>query len=261
LHVVVIAKYTPDTAAAVSLDASGQVNWGSTMVVNPWDEYAITEAILMKEAHKASVTVLAVGDEPQQEALKHALAVGADQAIRLWDPALAAADELARARVMAAAVRNLAPVDLVIFGKEFSDTAADQHIFQTARLLGWPALGFVAQIEALDPAQQRITVQRQVEWGAETVAAALPAVISVLKDINEPKYPTFIGIRKAAKAAIPLWSAADLGLSADELAPRVRVTGYRELPKREGTARIIEGATAQEKAERLVETLIEEKAL
>ncbi len=75
MHVVVIAKHTPDTAAAVSLDGSGQVNWGSTMVVNPWDEYAVTEAILIKDAHKASVTVLATGDEKQQEVLKHALAV------------------------------------------------------------------------------------------------------------------------------------------------------------------------------------------
>ncbi len=261
MHVVVLTKMVPDTEATVTVDASGGVHWGDKLVINPWDEYAITEAVLIKGAHNVQVTVMTVGPEAHAEALKHGLAIGCDQAVRLWDPALEKHDSLAYATVVAAAIRKLGDVDLVLFGKEMSDLATDQHIFQTARKLGWNTLGFVAKIEALDFAARTVRVRRLTDRGAEIVASRLPAVISVLKDINEPKYPTFIGIRKAAKAEIPVWGLADLGLSAAEVAPRAQVLGYRELPKREGSAEIIEGATAQEKAEKLVARLLEEKIL
>lgn len=261
MHVVAIANMTPDTEAAVTVDASGNVQWGDKLVVNPWDEYAITEAVLLKGAHNGQVTVMTVGPEAQVEALKHGLAIGCDQAIRVWDPALADGDSLAYASAAAAAIRKLGDVGLVIFGKEISDSASDQHIFQTARKLGWTMIGFVAKIEAIDFAARTIRVRRMTDQGTEVVNGCLPAVISVLKDINEPKYPTFIGIRKAAKAEIPVWSLADLGLSAAAVAPKTTVSGHRELPKREGSAEIIEGTSAQEQASRLVARLLEEKVL
>ncbi len=158
-------------------------------------------------------------------------------------------------------MRKLGDVDLVIFGRELPDLASDLHIFQTARLLDWTMLGFVAKIEAIDFAAKKITVRRDMEHGTQVVSSRLPAVISVLKDINEPKYPTFIGIRKAAKAAIPVWGLSDLGLSADAVQPVVQLSGYRELPKREGAVQIIDGATAKDKAEALVAHLLEDKVL
>lgn len=261
MHVVVLTKMVPDTGATVTVDANGQAHWGDKLVVNPWDEYAITEAVLIKGAHNGQTTIMTVGPEVHAEALKHGLAIGCDQAIRLWDPALERLDSLAYAAVVAAAIRKLGDVDLVIFGKEMADLASDQHIFQTARKLGWNMLGFVARIEALDFAARAIYVRRLTDRGTEIISSRLPAVISVLKDINEPKYPSFIGIRKAAKAEIPVWGLADLGLGAAEVAPRTQTLAYRELPKREGSAEIIEGATAQEKAEKLVVRLLEEKIL
>lgn len=252
---------TPDTEAVVTVDAGGNVLWGDKLVINPWDEYAITEAVLLKGAHNGQATVLTIGAEAQTEGLKHGLAIGCDQAVRVWDPALAAHDGLAYAHAAAAAIRKLGDVDLVIFGKEMSDSASDQHVFQTARKLGWTMIGFVAKIEAIDFAARAIRVRRMTDQGSEVVSARLPAVISVLKDINEPKYPTFIGIRKAAKAEIPVWSLADLGLSAAAVAPKTAVSGHRELPRREGSAEIIEGASAQEQAARLVARLLEEKIL
>lgn len=261
MHVVVLTRMVPDTEAIVTVDANGQVRWGDKLVVNPWDEYAITEAVLIKGAHNAQTTIMTVGPEVHAEALKHGLAIGCDQAIRLWDTALEGHDSLAYAAVVAAAIRKLGDVDLVLFGKEMADLATDQHIFQTARKLGWNMLGSVARIEALDFAARTVRVRRLTDRGAEIVGSRLPAVISVLKDINEPKYPSFIGIRKAAKADIPVWGLTDLGLSAAEVAPRAQVLGYRELPRREGAVEIIEGATAQEKAEKLVARLLEEKIL
>lgn len=261
MHIVVVVRMTPDTEAAVSVDAAGRVNWGEKYVVNPWDEYAITEAVLLKEKHGGQVTLLTLGHEVQEEALKHGLAIGCDAAIRLMDPALEPADGLVYAKTVAAAIRKIGGVDLVIFGREFVDLAADQHIFQVARKLNWTLLSAVAKIEAIDPAVGTIRVRRLVEQGTQIVSGRLPAVISVLKDINEPKYPTFIGIRKAAKAVIPLWGAADLGLTPADLTPHTAVIGHREPAKHTGTAEIIQGATAREKAQALVDKLLQEKVL
>jgi len=259
LHVVVIAKNTPDTEATVTVKPDGSLNYGDKLVVNPWDEYAITEAILLKDAHKVKATVMTVGAEEQQEVLKHGLAIGCDQAIRV--SLEQGYDSLVYANAVAAAIKKLGDVDLIIFGKEFSDSSSDQHIFQTARKLGWNALGFVGKIEAIDFNARTIRVRRMTEQGTQITTSKLPAVISVLKDINEPKYPTFIGIRKAAKAEMPVWGAAELGLDAAALAPKAKLVRYQELPKREGTVEIIDGASAQEKAQKLVEKLMEEKII
>ncbi len=259
MHVVVIAKNTPDTEATVTVKPDGSLNYGDKLVVNPWDEYAITEAILLKDAHKVKATVMTVGAEEQQEVLKHGLAIGCDQAIRV--SLEQGYDSLVYANAVAAAIKKLGDVDLIIFGKEFSDSSSDQHIFQTARKLGWNALGFVGKIEAIDFNVKTIRVRRMTEQGTQITTSKLPAVISVLKDINEPKYPTFIGIRKAAKAEMPVWGAAELGLDAAALAPKAKLVRYQELPKREGTVEIIDGASAQEKAQKLVEKLMEEKII
>lgn len=261
MHVVVITKSTPDTEAVVTVDAGGQLDFGDKLVVNPWDEYAITEAVLLKGAHNVKATIMTVGPEPHAEALKHGLAIGCDQAVRVWDDNLEGHDSLGYAKAAAAAIQKLGDVDLVIFGKELSDLATDQHVFQTARKLGWNMLGFVSKIEAIDFAAKTLRVRRLIDQGTQIVSSRLPAVISVVKDINEPKYPTFIGIRKAAKADVPLWGLADLGLSAADVAPKAQVKGYRELPRREGAAEIIEGATAREKAEQLAARLLEEKVI
>jgi electron transfer flavoprotein beta subunit len=264
LHIAVITRSTPDTEATVTVDANGNAHWGDKLVVNPWDEYAITEAVLLKEAHKVTTTILTVGPEIHQEALKHGLAIGCDQAIRIWHDSMEGSDSLAYATAVTAAIRKLGDVDLLIFGKELSDIASDQHIYQTARKLGWNMLGFVAKINAIDFAARTIRVTRLVEQGKQVVSSRLPAVISVVKDINEPKYPTFIGIRKAAKAEIPVWGPAELGLDTALISgssAQAKVARYQELPKRAGSVQIIDGANAQDKAARLVEKLLEEKII
>jgi electron transfer flavoprotein beta subunit len=184
--------------------------------------------------------------------------MGLDEAARVEDAALENADSLAYATAAAAAVKKVGDVDLVIFGRESIDVGTDQHIYQTARKLGWTMLSYVSKILAVDYAAKTIKVERLLEQGKQVVTAKLPAVISVMKDINEPRYPSFIGIRKASKATIPVWSLADLGVSAS--APGTKVTSYRNLPARETKTEMIEG-TPQEQAAKLVERLIEEKVL
>lgn len=261
---MVVTKSTPDTAAKVEVDAHGKVVWGTTpLVVNPWDEYAVTEATLLCDAHKSTATVITVGGEIHAEALKWALAVGCNDAVRVWDEGMDGQDSLGYAVALAAAIKKLGNAGLIIFGKEFTDVASDAHIFQTARKLGWSALGSVSKIQSLDLAAGTIKVERLTESGKESVTTRLPLVISVLKGINEPKSPSFIGIRKAAKAAIPVWSSADLGLgsAASGAAAKARNVSFSNLPARAGAVQLLEGATELEKAAALVVKLQEEKVL
>lgn len=259
MTIVVFTRSTPDTAAKVEVDGSGKVTWGeAATVVNPWDEYALEEAIVQAKAGGGKAVVVAIGAEMHNEALKQSLAMGIDEAVRVWDAALQEADSLAYATAAAAAIQKIGDVNLVICGKESVDVGTDQHIYQIARKLGWTMLSYVSKILAIDLAAGTIKVERLLEEGKQVVTSKLPAVISVMKDINEPRYPSFIGIRKASKAVIPEWSIADLGISAPTL--RTRVAAYRNLPPRDMKSERIEG-TPEEQAARLVDKLLEEKVL
>ena len=259
MHVVVFTRSTPDTAAKVEVGANGSVTWGdAATVVNPWDEYALEEAILQAKNGGGKTTVIAIGPEMHNEALKHSLAMGLDEAARVWDDALDGTDSLAYAAAAAGAVKKLGDVDLVIFGKENVDVGTDQQNYQTARKLGWTMLSYVSKILAVDYNAKTIKVERLLEEGKQIVTSKLPAVISVMKDINEPRYPSFIGIRKASKAVIPVWSLGDVGVSLP--ATQTRTLKYSNLAVREGQVEMIEG-TPEEQAAKLVDRLLEEKVL
>jgi electron transfer flavoprotein beta subunit len=259
LHAVVFTRSTPDTAAKVEVGADGNVTWGDeATVVNPWDEYSLEEAIRQAKDAGGKSTVIAIGPEMHNDALKHSLAMGISEAIRIDDDALESTDGLAYAIAAAAAIQKIGDVDLVIFGKESVDVGTDQHTYMTARKLGWPMLSYVSQILEVDYQAKTIKVEKMLEQGKQIVSSRLPAVISVMKDINEPRYPSFIGIRKASRASIPIWSLADLGV---ELPPRrTEITGFRSLPAREVQVEMIEG-TPEEQAAQLVDKLLEEKVL
>lgn len=259
MTIVVFTRSTPDTAAKVEVDGNGSVTWGdAATVVNPWDEYALEEAILQAKAGGGKAVVVAIGPELHNDALKHSLAMGLDEAVRVWDDALQAADSLAYASAAAAAVKKVGDVSLVICGKESVDVGTDQHIYQLARKLGWTLLSYVSKIVAVDFAAGNIKVERLLEEGKQVVTSKLPAVISVMKDINEPRYPSFIGIRKASKAVIPVWSLADLGIGAPTMYSKV--SAFRNLPPRDSKFELIEG-TPEEQAAKLVDRLLEEKVL
>lgn len=260
MNIVVFTRSTPDTATKVDVSADGKPTWDSSVatVVNPWDEYALEEAIVQAKNTGGKATVIAIGAEMHNEALKHSLAMGMDDAARVDDPALNAHDSLAYATAAAAAAKKVDGAQLVIFGRESIDVATDQHAYQTARKLGWTMVSYVSKILALDAAAGTIKVEKLLENGKQVVMAKLPAVLTVTKEINEPRYPSFMGIRKANKAAIPVWSLADLGVSAP--AASVGSVAYKPLPAREVHTEFIEG-DADEMAAKLVEKLIEEKVL
>lgn len=249
----------PDTAAKVLVE-DGQVTWGDApLVINPWDEYAVETALLQQEAHGGDVIVVSVGDENAKEALKHALAMGCNESVLISDPALSGADSLVISSVLGAAVKKIGNVDAVFFGKQAIDGDVGVTAAQTARVLGWPAFTLVSTISELDPASATILVERSIEEGRQIVEGKLPAVVSVVKDIGEPRYPSFMGIRKASRANIPEWTLADLELEA--LSSAVTWPEIINPIKQEITNEVISGDNPQEIAEKLVEKIIEEKVL
>ena len=260
MHVVTFTRSTPDTAARVWVNDDGEVTWGDVgTVVNPWDEYSLEETIVQAKHAGGESTVIAIGSELHNDALKHSLAMGIQNAVRVEETGANTNDSLVWSALAAGAIRKLDDVDLVIFGKESVDVATDQHTYQLARRLGWTMLSFVSQIIEADYAAGTIQVRKMLERGNQVVSARLPAVISVMKGINEPRYPNFLGIRKAAKARIPVWSAADLGISI----PAAATTALRYFnpPERVSATEMITGATIEAKAASLVDRLFAEKIL
>jgi electron transfer flavoprotein beta subunit len=256
LKIVVCIKQVPDSEAKV-VAQDERPSWGeSALVINPFDEYAVEGALRQKDALNASVTAVCIGPETAREALKHALAMGADEALLLCDPAFEQLDTQGAARVLAAAVRRIGEVDLLVFGRQTLDNGAGLTPAQTARLLGWPMLSLAGSIKV---AGTQVTVERVIEEGRQTVSAGLPVVISVVQSIGEPRYPSFMGIRKASKAEIPAWMLADLGIPIPTaLVQRTALLGP---PARGSACEIIAGEGADEIADKLADKILAEKVL
>jgi len=266
MKVVVCTKQTPSTTAVITVDDSGHVSWddpgGKPSILNPWDEYGVEEGILLKENHGATdVIALTMGESESEGALKTCLAMGCTQAIRVSDEAFAGSDTLGTARVLAAAINKIGDVSIALFGKQAIDGDTGQTAVQTARKLGWTPLTFVSAIKEVS--EDSITVERLLDEGKETVAAPLPVVVSTVKEINEPRYPSFMGIRKANRATIPVWTAADLDVNGGTgaAASKVDWSHIYALPPREGAVEMIAGETVEEQAQALVDKLFEEKVI
>jgi electron transfer flavoprotein beta subunit len=265
MKVVVCVKQTPSTTADFSVE-NGVVSWddpgGKPNIVNPWDEYAVEEAIRLKENHGASDAIaLSMGGASSAEALKTCLAMGCTEAILVNDDAFTGSDSLATARVLAAAINKVGDVQVALFGKQAIDGDSGQTVVQVARKLGWTPLTFVSAIKEIGNGS--ITVERLVDEGKEIVKARLPVVLGTVKELNEPRYPSFMGIRKASRATIPEWTAADLEIDGayGSEASKVDWSTVYALPAREGEVEIIDAGSASENAEILVEKLFAEKVI
>jgi electron transfer flavoprotein beta subunit len=254
----VLVKQTPDTAELPKVSAedvrSGAVK--ATMVINPWDEYAAEEAILLNDRFDCDTVALTMGSEDSADVLKHALAMGVAEAA-LVDSSGLRGDMWTTAGALAAAVKAQGEVDLVLTGRQSVDENSGAVFAGIASKLGVPLLTNVVKI--VDIADGTLTAERLVDGVQETVAVKLPAVVSVGKEINEPRYPSFMGIRKANKANIPVTSASDLGVSSESA--RTSWTNVRKPEDKKTDVRIIDGATPQEKAANLVDALLADKVL
>ncbi len=256
MKIIACIKQVPDSEAKITA-SGGNVSWGEApLVINPFDEYAVEGALQQKEAQGGTVTALSIGPETAKDALKHALAMGADDAILIADPSLTVVDTQGAARLLTAAIQKIGGVDLVVFGRQTLDDGSGITAAQTARLLGWPMLGLVGQIKVDNGVMH---VSRVIEEGRQNATAKLPLVLSVVQSIGEPRYPSFMGIRKASKAEIPIWSLAELGISAP-----ISIVTRSELitpPNREVTCEIISGESPAQIAATLTEKILAEKVL
>jgi electron transfer flavoprotein beta subunit len=218
VKIAVCIKQVPETTdVKINPATNTLVREGVASIPNPFDEFALEEALLTKEKHGGEVHVLTMGPPQAVEVLKNALAVGADKVYLLCDREFAGADTLATAYTLAKAIEWIGGVDLVICGKQAIDGDTAQVGPGIATRLGYPQVTYVSKVREVDPDSRKIVVERMLENGKEVVESSLPCLITVLKDINEPRIPSLVGIRKASKAQIPTLTAKDIPVDPDRI--------------------------------------------
>ncbi len=259
MKVVVLIKQTPDTAELpkVRPDEVRSGNVQATMVINPWDEFAAEEAILLNDRFDAESVALALGPPAAADALKHALAMGVGSAVLIDNHSGIVGDSFTTATLLAAAIKQQGAVDLVLAGKQSVDDNSGSVYVAVATKLGYRLLSNVTKI--VDIADGKLTAERSIDGGQETVEVRLPAVVSVAKEINDPRYPSFMGIRKANKAQIPVLTPAALGV--ENTGSQTQWTNIRKPEERSTKVQMIDGASVQEQAAKLVDALLAEKII
>ena len=252
MKIVVCLKQTFDTEAKIELDSQGKISaQGVQLIINPYDEFAVEEALRLKENLGGEVAVVSVGSITE-EALRQALAMGADRAVLVQDAALAEADSGAVARVLAAAVGQM-EYDLILAGQTAIDDGAGQVAARLAERLGLPQANVVTKLEVDGGKAQ---AHREADGGTEVLEVSLPALITAQKGLNEPRYPSLKGVMAAKKKELKTLSLADLGLSAGDIAPQVKVKSLA-LPAARKGGKVLGGEPA-EAAKELVRCLREE---
>src|SRR6059058_4461894 len=214
MNIVVCVKQVPDTWAEKKLGSDKTVDRESVDgVMNELYEYAVEEALRIKEAHGGEVTVLTMGPDKSAETIRKALSMGADKAVHLVDPGLHGSDALATSYALAKALGSIEP-DLVILGVESTDARMSVVPAMLAERLGVAQLTFARKVEVSDGT---VKIERQTDTGYDVVEAPTPAVVSVVEKINEPRYPSFKGIMAAKKKPLTTLTLADAGIEADKV--------------------------------------------
>ena len=257
MKIVVLVKQVPDSGTERTLrpDDNTVDRASASNVINEMDEYAIEEALKLREAHGGEVTILTMGPDRASESIRKALSMGPDKAIHVTDDALHGSCALATSKVLAAAVKPL-EADLIMTGAESTDARGQVLPHMLAERLGVAALTGARKL-TVDGAT--LTIERQTEEGYEVVTASTPAVVSVWDTINEPRYPSFKGIMEAKKKPVQTLALADLGIDAGEVGfagASTAVVEAAKRPPRSGGTRV---ADEGEGGAKLVEYLASEK--
>lgn len=250
MNIVVCLKQTFDTEAKIKLTGDGKIERkGVSLIINPYDEFAVEEALKIKEKHGGEVTVVCVGGPEAQDALRQALAMGADKAV-LIDPGVEELDEFATATILARALSSM-EYDIILGGWRAIDDSSAQVAGRVAEIIGVPVVNMVTKLEIADG---KAVATREIEGGSEVIEVSLPAFITAQKGLNEPRYPSMKGIMKAKKKPMEKTTAADIGL--DVINIKVKALSY-SLPKPREAGKVIEGE-APDAAKELARLLHEE---
>jgi len=224
MNIVVTVKQVPDPntpANLLAIDAAARrvvPPAGIPPVMNGYDANALEEAVRLKEQRGAKVIAVSVGDDGARDALRRSIALGASEAVHVEDAA--DLDSSSTAEVLAAAIGNIGPFDLILCGRQASDTDGGQALFGLAELLGLPAVSPIKKIVGIEDGA--LVVERITEDGTQQVRVELPALLGVSSEVNQPRYPAMKGVLIAKRAQIPTWTRADLGLAAAERRVEVR---------------------------------------
>lgn len=260
MNILVCLKQVPDTESQIKIAPDGKaiVTDNIKWVMNPYDECAVEEALRIKEKFGGEVTIIGVGPKRVTEAIRTALAMGADKGILVDDPALTGTDSLGTARVLAAVIKDL-EYDMILCGKQGVDDDSAVVGSNLAELLGIPQVSVVVKLEISEDGSV-VKAHKEVEGGAFVIEAALPALITAQKGLNEPRYASLPGIMKAKKKPLDVKTIADLGVDAGEVGETgAKIKVIQITPPEERVAgKMVEGETPQEKADKLASLLHEE---
>lgn len=261
MNIVVCVKQVPDTAEVkVDPKTNTLVRQGVPAIVSPFDKNALEEALKLREKHGGKVTVISMGPDQAVAALRECLSLGADDAILISDAAFGGADTLATARTLAAAIRKLGDVDMILCGKQAIDGDTAQVGPELAEQLGMSVVTYVAKIEINDDV---VTIQREHEAGYMVLETKLPVLATVVKSINVPRMATIKGRMKANKTQVPVWAASDMDIDLSLVGLTGSPTKVHHVfaPPQRSQGEMIEGATTRDTVNQLLEKLADAKLI
>lgn len=250
MKIVACVKQVPDTVEIkIDKETGTLIRDNVPTIMNPFDLYAVEEGLLIKEQRGGDVTVVTMGPQQSVEVLYEAHSLGVDNSVHICDKAFRGSDTYATAQILAAAVRKLNDVDLVLCGKQAIDGDTAQVGPGIAEVLGLPHVAYVKKIREVS--DDYIICERMIETGIEVIKVDLPAVLTVLKDINEPRLPSFRLKRKAKKKTIPVWGLNDLDIPENKVglegSPTMVLRTFT--PAAKGQCRMVEGSMQEQIAE------------
>lgn len=252
MNIVVCIKQVPGTTdIKIDPQTNTLVREGVQSIINPFDTYALEEGVRLRERFGGRVITISMGPPQADAALREAISLGADEAILLSDRAFAGSDTWATSYVLSKAIARIADYDVVVCGRQTLDGDTGQVGPGLSEMLGIPFVAYVSKVE--DIGDGRMKVQRMVEEGYETIEMGLPAVITVVKEINVPRVPSLRGTMKSRTAEIPVWTAADVGAEEEKAGLAGSPTRVVKVffPKRERRSEMLEGST-EEQVDKLV---------
>ncbi|MGE5558785.1 MAG: electron transfer flavoprotein subunit beta/FixA family protein [Bacillota bacterium] len=259
MKIIVCVKQVPDTTEVkINKETNTLIREGVASIINPFDLYAVEEAIRLKEKHGGTVTVISMGPEQVAESLREAIAMGADDAVLLSDRAFAGADTLATSYALSKGIEKIGAHDLIICGKQAIDGDTAQVGPELAENLGMPHVTYIKKIHEIG--EGFMVVERMTEEGSEKIRCRMPAVITVVKEINEPRLPSIKGKLRAKSAVITVWKAADVQAEEDRIGLKGSPTWVMRIftPEHKKSGAMLAG-TASEQASALVSKLRESK--
>jgi electron transfer flavoprotein beta subunit len=261
MHFVVCIKQVPDTHdVKINPETNTLMREGVEAIINPFDMYAIEEALRLRDKLGGTVTALTMGPPQADAALREAIAMGVNDGILVSDRAFAGSDTWATSYTLSKALEKIGDYSIILFGKQASDGDTAQVGPGVATHLDLPQITYVRKVEEID--ENHIVAERLLESGYEAIESPLPCILTVVKEINEPRLPSLKGKMAARKAEIVTWGAADIGADADKLgldgSPTKVVKIFSPVPREGGE--MLEGDAAEvaaQLAEKLKDVIIE----